>query len=238
MSDNRIHAIAPIEARDLWKVYCIDGQDVRALCGVSLTVQHGEFVAVVGPSGSGKSTLLHLIGAMDSPTRGEVFLNGQHLAGMTESARTRLRCREVGMLFQTFNLLPTLTASENVEVAMRLAGVPQDERRRRTTDLFECLGLATRLKHLPSQLSGGERQRVALARAVANEPTILLPDEPTGNLDTVTGEDIVRLLRQLNDQGQTIVLVTHNPEVAAQASRRLHMRDGQVGELSSPAAVY
>lgn len=219
---------AIVETHELWKIYRMDEIGVEALRGVNLTVERGEFVAIVGPSGSGKSTLLHLIGAMDTPTRGEVYLNGRSLAKMSDAERTRLRCREVGFVFQTFNLLPTLNALENVEIVLRLAGVPRSRRRVRATELLEWVGLEERMKHLPRQLSGGERQRVAIARALANQPTLLLADEPTGNLDTATGDSIIALLRQFNNRGQTIVLVTHNPEIAKQASRLLRMQDGQI----------
>ena len=217
-----------VETYDLWKVYPMNGAGVEALCGVELKVEAGEFVALVGPSGSGKSTLLHLLGAMDTPTRGEVRLNGRSLAQMSDAERTRLRCREIGFVFQTFNLLPTLNALENVEIALRLAGVPGQKRRARAAQLLESMGLDGRIRHLPRQLSGGERQRVAIARAFANQPALLLADEPTGNLDSATGQSIVTLLRQLNGQGQTIVLVTHNAEVAKQAGRMLQMKDGQL----------
>ena len=217
-----------VETYDLWKVYPMNGAGVEALRGVELKVEAGEFVALVGPSGSGKSTLLHLLGAMDTPTRGEVRLNGRSLAQMSDAERTRLRCREIGFVFQTFNLLPTLNALENVEIALRLAGIPGPKRRARATELLESVGLDGRMRHLPRQLSGGERQRVAIARALANRPALLLADEPTGNLDSATGESIVALLRQLNGQGQTIVLVTHNAEVANQAGRMLQMKDGQL----------
>ena len=217
-----------IETHDLWKVYRMDGVAVEALRGVNLTVEAGAFIALVGPSGSGKSTLLHLLGAMDTPTRGEVRLNGRSLTGMSDTERTRLRCHEVGFVFQTFNLLPTLSALENVEIALRLAGVSRRERHTRAAELLERVGLGGRMGHLPRQLSGGERQRVAVARALANQPALLLADEPTGNLDSATGQAIVGLFRQLNAEGQTIVLVTHNPEVAAQAGRVLRMRDGRI----------
>jgi len=217
-----------IETHDLWKVYRMDGVAVEALRGVNLTVEAGAFIALVGPSGSGKSTLLHLLGAMDTPTRGEVRLNGRSLTGMSDAERTRLCCHEVGFVFQTFNLLPTLSALENVEIALRLAGVSRRERHTRAAELLERVGLGGRMGHLPRQLSGGERQRVAVARALANQPALLLADEPTGNLDSATGQAIVGLFRQLNAEGQTIVLVTHNPEVAAQAGRVLRMRDGRI----------
>ena len=217
-----------IETHDLWKVYRMDGTRVEALRGVNLVVEAGEFVALVGPSGSGKSTLLHLMGAMDTPTRGEVHLHGHNLAHTSDAERTRLRCREVGFVFQAFNLLPTLSALENVEIALRLAGISRRERRARATELLERTGLGERVDHLPRQLSGGERQRVAIARALANQPALLLADEPTGNLDSATGQAIADLLRQFNAEGQTIVLVTHDPEVAAQAGRVMRLRDGKL----------
>jgi putative ABC transport system ATP-binding protein len=217
-----------VETHDLWKIYPMDGTSVEALRGVNLTVEAGEFVALVGPSGSGKSTLLHQIGAMDTPTRGEVCLNGRNLSQMRGAERTHVRCQEIGFVFQTFNLLPTLSALENVEIALRLAGVPGRERRTQAAELLERVGLSGRVRHLPRQLSGGERQRVAIARALANQPALLLTDEPTGNLDSTTGESIVALLRQLSRQGQTIVLVTHDVEVANQAGRVLRMKDGQI----------
>jgi putative ABC transport system ATP-binding protein len=191
-------------------------------------VEKGEFVAVVGPSGSGKSTLLHLLGAMDTPTAGEVRLSGRDLAQMNDAARTRLRRLQIGFVFQTFNLLPTLSAQENVEIPMRLAGVPARERRARAVELLERIGLGPRAGHLPRQLSGGERQRVAIGRALANRPALILADEPTGNLDSVTGESIVGLLHQLNREGQTIVLVTHNLDIVNQAGRVLRMKDGLI----------
>jgi len=228
-----------VETCDLWKTYPMDGTRVEALRGVNLVVEAGEFMALVGPSGSGKSTLLHLMGAMDTPTRGEVYLNGHNLAYTSDAERTHLRCRQVGFVFQTFNLLPTLSALENVEIALRLAGISRRERRTRATELLERAGLGERMDHLPRQLSGGERQRVAIARALANQPALLLADEPTGNLDSATGQTIADLLRQFNAEGQTIVLVTHNPEVAAQAGRVLRMRDGKLmGPSSHPPSPW
>jgi putative ABC transport system ATP-binding protein len=217
-----------VEATDLWKIYPMDGTSVEALRGVNLTVETGEFLAIVGPSGSGKSTLLHLLGAMDNPTRGEVRFNGRSLKGVSDSELTRLRCNEIGFIFQTFNLLPTLSALENVEIAMRIAGVGSIDRHSRALQLLQRVGLGERTKHLLRQLSGGERQRVAIARALANRPALLIADEPTGNLDSVTGKSLIARLCQINSEGQTIVLVTHNTEVAAQAGRVLRMKDGKV----------
>jgi len=218
-----------IETRDLWKIHPMDGTGVEALRGVNLAVEPGEFVALVGPSGSGKSTLLHLLGAMDTPTRGEVVFEGKNLAAFSDGERTQLRCRQIGFVFQTFNLLPTLTAFQNVELPLRLARVPTRERIPRARELLIQVGLGARTNHLPRQLSGGERQRVAIARALANHPKLLLADEPTGNLDSVTGKEIIALLQEVHRAGQTIMLVTHNADVAAQANRALHVRDGAIG---------
>ncbi len=219
-----------VEAYDLWKVYQMDGLAVEALRGMGLTVEAGEFVALVGPSGSGKSSLLHIIGAMDTPTEGEVLFDGRSLVGADDGERTYLRCHEIGFVFQNYNLLPMFSAFENVEIALRLAGVSRTERRTRTRELLGRVNLGERVEHLPKQLSGGERQRVAVARALANYPRLLLADEPTGNLDTATGEAVVDLLCRFNAEGQTIVLVTHDPEVAARAGRVVRMRDGQLME--------
>jgi len=218
-----------IETRDLWKIHPMDGTGVEALRGVNLAVEPGEFVALVGPSGSGKSTLLHLLGAMDTPTRGEVVFEGKNLAAFSDGERTQLRCRQIGFVFQTFNLLPTLTAFQNVELPLRLARVPTRERIPRARELLIQVGLGARTNHLPRQLSGGERQRVAIARALANHPKLLLADEPTGNLDSVTGKEIIALLQEVHRAGQTIMLVTHNADVGAQANRALHVRDGVIG---------
>lgn len=219
-----------VEAHGLWKVYEMDSLAIEALRGMELTVEAGEFVALIGPSGSGKSSLLHIIGAMDTPTQGEVLFDGRSLVGADDGERTHLRCHEIGFVFQNYNLLPTFSAFENVEIAMRLAGVSRAERRTRTRELLGRVGLGERTEHLPKQLSGGERQRVAIARALANHPRLLLADEPTGNLDTATGKAVVDLLCRFNAEGQTIVLVTHDPEVAARAGRVVRMRDGKLME--------
>ncbi len=218
-----------IETKDLWKIFKMDGVSVEAVRGVNLTVHPGELVAVVGPSGSGKSTLLHMLGAMDRPTRGEVIFQGQRLADLRNGQLTDLRARWLGFVFQTFNLLPTLTAFDNVEIAMRLAGVGRAERRARTAELLDRVGLSERVKHRPSDLSGGERQRVAIARALANRPALLLADEPTGNLDTKTGASILELLRGVCDEGgQAAVMVTHDFRAASYADRVLVLRDGRI----------
>ncbi len=219
-------ATAIVEARNLVKVYG-DGAEVRALDGLNLRVERGEFVAVMGPSGSGKSTLLHILGALDRPTSGEVWVDGQNLASVRDL--DTFRARTVGFVFQMHNLIPTLTARENVEVPMMGQPVGRRERRQRAEELLERVGLKDRMNHLPSQLSGGERQRVAIARALANRPAIILADEPTGNLDSQSGAEVVALLRQLNrDLGTTVILVTHDPTVARRADRILLMRDGRI----------
>ena len=217
-----------VAAKDVWRVYQMNGVSVEAVRGIDLAVEPGEFVAIVGPSGSGKSSLLHLLGAMDRPTKGDVFFGGQALSGLSDGQRADLRLRQLGFVFQTFNLLPTLSAAGNVDVAMRLAGVKQAERKARTADLLERVGLADRAGHLPRELSGGERQRVAIARALANKPALLLADEPTGNLDTKTGAGVLELIRALCDEGQTVVMVTHDFRAASYADRVLLLRDGAV----------
>lgn len=217
-----------VEARELRKTYRLEKVRVEALRGVDLTVAEGEFVAIVGPSGSGKSTLLHILGLMDTPTSGKVLFYGNAVAGMSDGVRTKSRLREIGFVFQMFNLLPTLTAFGNVEIALRLAGMPRAIRKERAKELLEKVGLRHRLNHLPKELSGGERQRVAIARALANSPKLILADEPTGNLDSATGIAIAELFQVLNKDGQTIILVTHNTEIARHATRTLAMRDGQI----------
>jgi putative ABC transport system ATP-binding protein len=218
-----------IETKDVSKTFGMNGVAVEAVRGISLKVKAGEFVAIVGPSGSGKSSLLHLMGAMDTPTRGEVLFQGRSLAKLKDGRRTDLRARQIGFVFQTFNLLPALTTAENVEISMRLAGVSRSQRLKRTAELLEHLGLAARARHQPRFLSGGERQRVAIARALANRPALLLADEPTGNLDSKNGTAILELLRTVcTEEKQTVVMVTHDFRAASYADRVLVLRDGQV----------
>jgi putative ABC transport system ATP-binding protein len=217
-----------VEAKELRKTYRLDKVRVEALRGVDLTVTEGEFVAIVGPSGSGKSSLLHILGLVDTPTSGQVLFQGHAVAQLSDSERTKLRLKEIGFVFQTFNLLPTLTAFGNVEIALRLAGMPRFVRKEKTKELLEKVGLEHRLNHLPKELSGGERQRVAIARALANSPKLILADEPTGNLDSAAGMAIAELFRVLNKDGQAIILVTHNREITQHAGRTLVMRDGQI----------
>jgi ABC-type lipoprotein export system ATPase subunit len=214
-----------VETRDLTRIYG-DGSEIRALDGVSLSIAAGELVAVMGPSGSGKSTLLNMLGALDKPSSGQVFVAGQDLAKIRN--KDRFRSRTVGFVFQLHNLLPTLSAVENVEVPM-MGQMGGRQRRKRAKELLELVGLPDRLHHLPNQLSGGQRQRVAVARALANNPPLVLADEPTGSLDTVSGQDLLKLLTELNrSQGTTFLLVTHDPAVARQTRRVLVMADGKI----------
>jgi putative ABC transport system ATP-binding protein len=216
-----------LKTENLWKIYRTGHVDVPALRGVNVEIFPGDFVSVMGPSGCGKSTLLHLVGGLTRATRGRVLLDGNDLAEMNDGARTLLRRKKVGFVFQRFNLLPTLDAYHNIALAQHLHGDGFDPHR--FGAVTELLGLGGRLKHKPSELSGGEQQRVAIARAIISEPKIVLADEPTGNLDSKTSDTVLGLLRQLNrDLGQTIVMITHNPEAATYGNRILHMRDGMV----------
>jgi putative ABC transport system ATP-binding protein len=220
---------ALIELRDVWKVYRLGDVDVQALRGVSLDVHAGEYVAVMGASGSGKSTFMNLVGCLDRPTRGTYRLGGTTVSGMSAEALATVRNRRIGFVFQGFNLLPRTTALENVELPMIYAGVPYAEQRERARAALGAVGLGGREVHLPSQLSGGQQQRVAIARALVNRPSLLLADEPTGNLDTETSAEIMDLFGRLHrDEAMTIVLVTHEPDIAEYAERRLTFRDGQV----------
>jgi putative ABC transport system ATP-binding protein len=217
-----------IAVRDATKSYRVAAQQVLALRGVSLNVSGGEYVAVLGPSGSGKSTLLTLLGGLDHPTTGSVSLLGQDLSALGDRALTRLRLERIGFVFQRFHLLPVLTALENITLPMAERGVHRGARDARARALLEYVGLADRASHRPSQLSGGEMQRVAIARALANEPALLLADEPTGELDAATGRDILKLFRRLNRDGMTLVVVTHDERLAADASRVIRMLDGRL----------
>jgi len=217
-----------IQVRGLCKVYRVGDVDVHALRGVDLEVKSGEFVAIVGPSGSGKSTMFHILGGLTPPTSGTVFLHGRDLLAMSEAGRTELRKKEVGFVFQKYNLLPTLTAADNIAIARDIAGTDHGEDPR-FQDVLALLGIGKRLHHKPRALSGGEQQRVAIARAIVNHPSILLADEPTGNLDTENSNIVLGVLRDLNERiGQTILMITHNPEAADYAHRTVHMRDGRI----------
>ena len=212
----------------LTRDYDMGGEVVRALRGIDIQIRKNEFVAVMGPSGSGKSTLMNLIGCLDTPTAGEYWLNGQKVSALSDDELARIRNKEIGFVFQTFNLLPRANALHNVELPLIYAGLPGKERRAQAARALERVGLADRMDHRPNELSGGQRQRVAIARALVNVPSILLADEPTGNLDSATGEEIMRLFEELWSGGQTIVLVTHEHDIAAHARRQLHLRDGLV----------
>ena len=219
-----------IEIRGLRKTYRVGKVDVPALRGVDVNVAAGEFLSIIGPSGSGKSTLFHIIGGLTPPTAGEVRVNGQNLAGMTDAGRTALRKRTVGFVFQKFNLLPNLTARDNIAVARSIAGIgPKPDAA--FEEVLRLLGIHDRLDHKPGELSGGEQQRVAIARAIVKNPPILLADEPTGNLDTENSKAVLEILRDLNRRlGQTVLMITHNPEAAAYGHHTVHMRDGQIIE--------
>ena len=219
---------ATIKTRNLQRRYRMGGEMIHALRGVDLTVERGEYVAVMGPSGSGKSTLMNMIGCLDTPDEGEYWLNGKLVSDMKDRELARVRNKEVGFVFQTFNLLPRANALHNVELPLIYAGVAAKDRHERAAKALEHVGLADRMAHRPNELSGGQRQRVAIARALVNEPSILLADEPTGNLDTATGEDIMRLFKELHDSGQTIIVVTHESDIAARAHRQILLRDGLV----------
>ena len=217
-----------IETHDLWKTYVMGSEEIHALRGVSVAIERGEYVAIMGPSGSGKSTLMNLIGCLDTPSRGSYLLNGKQVSEMNDNELAHIRNQEIGFVFQTFNLLPRATALHNVELPLIYAGIPSRERQERAKDALRKVELDQRMSHRPNELSGGQRQRVAIARALVNNPSILLADEPTGNLDSKTGVEIMLLFEKLHTGGNTIVLVTHEPDVAAHAHRAIHIRDGQV----------
>jgi putative ABC transport system ATP-binding protein len=217
-----------IRTYDLWKTYIMGDQEIHAVSGVDVEIRKGEYVAIMGPSGSGKSTLMNLIGCLDTPTRGQYFINGSLVSDMNDDELARIRNHEIGFVFQTFNLLPRATSLHNVELPLIYAGIKSEQRLERAKLALRQVDLEARMYHKPSELSGGQRQRVAVARALVNDPAILLADEPTGNLDTATGNEIMGLFERLHQQGNTIVLVTHEHDIALHAYRVIHVRDGKV----------
>jgi putative ABC transport system ATP-binding protein len=226
-----------IETRDLWKTYVMGSEEIHALRGVNIDIDRGEYVAIMGPSGSGKSTLMNLIGCLDTPSKGSYLLNGKEVAAMNDDELARIRNEEIGFVFQTFNLLPRATALHNVELPLVYAGVSSKDRQERARQALEKVELTSRASHRPNELSGGQRQRVAIARALVNNPSILLADEPTGNLDSKTGVEIMAVFDRLHANGNTIILVTHEPDIAAYAHRVVHIRDGQVEKDVAGAAA-
>ena len=220
-----------LEANNVTKEYQMGSEEVHALNGVSVSIEPGEFVAILGTSGSGKSTLLNLFGGLDRPTNGDICFNGQSLAPLSSREMSRYRLRSIGMIFQSFNLIPTMTARQNVSLALAFAGMKQTERQQRSKELLERVGLGARVDHRPSELSGGEQQRVSIARALANDPQVLLADEPTGNLDSARAAEILELLKTMQREGKTIVIVTHDHELAGRfADRIIKLKDGKLAE--------
>jgi putative ABC transport system ATP-binding protein len=225
-----------ITTHDLWKTYVMGEEEIHALRGFSINIDKGEYVAIMGPSGSGKSTLMNLIGCLDTPTKGSYLLNGKEVASMNDDDLARIRNEEIGFVFQTFNLLPRATALHNVELPLVYAGVSSKDRQTRAMQALEKVELTSRSSHRPNELSGGQRQRVAIARALVNNPSILLADEPTGNLDSKTGVEIMTVFKRLHEGGNTIIVVTHEADVAAHANRVIYVRDGQVEKDVQQAA--
>ena len=232
--------MALIQTRELWKTYKMGSELVHALQGLSVDVERGEFVAIMGPSGSGKSTLMNLIGCLDTPSRGTYLLNGHDVSQMEDDALARIRNREIGFVFQTFNLLPRASALQNVELPLIYSGVPAAERKVRAIEALGLVELEDRMDHRPNELSGGQRQRVAIARALVNKPSIILADEPTGNLDSKTGVELMSVFSRLHREGNTIVLLTHESDVASHAPRIISLRDGLVADdmMNQPVRVF
>jgi putative ABC transport system ATP-binding protein len=220
--------MALVQLRNVSKIYRLGEEEIRALDDVTLDIEAGEFISIIGPSGSGKSTLMHILGCLDSPSKGTIQLDGVMIQNATARELASIRNRKIGFVFQFFNLLPKLNVMQNVELPMIYSGIAGKERRERSMAALEAVGLANRAKHRPSQLSGGQQQRAAIARALVNSPRIVFADEPTGNLDSHTGEAILQLFRKLSEEGRTIVLVTHDPEIAAVTPRRIEIRDGKI----------
>ena len=220
-----------VRLEDVKRHYTVGDETVKALDGVSFSIRRGSYWAIMGPSGSGKSTLLNILGCLDRPTHGHYWLNGADVAGMDDNQLSDHRLKNLGFVFQSFHLIPQLTVLENIEMPMFYLGLPLAERRRRAEELAEKVGMAHRLQHLPAELSGGQRQRVAVARALANDPAVLLADEPTGNLDSATSVQIMGLFQELNDQGKTVIVVTHEPDIDAYASSHIVVKDGRIQKI-------
>lgn len=223
-----------LELREIHKTYHLGGETIRALDGVSLDIDSGEFISIIGPSGSGKSTLMHIIGCLDSPTSGTISLDGGMIHDASARQLASIRNKKIGFVFQFFNLLPKLTVRQNVELPMIYSGLSSKERRERAMNALESVDMEDRSKHRPSQLSGGQQQRTAIARALVNDPKIIFADEPTGNLDTNTGEKILQMFDKLHTEGRTVMLVTHDPEIAAVTPRRIEIRDGKIANEVDP----
>ena len=219
---------ALIKLEDVYKIYQLDGLQVPAINGISLSINKGDFVALIGPSGSGKSTAMNMVGCLDTATKGEIYLGEHNIEHLSESDLAQIRGKRIGFIFQTFNLIPSLSALDNVALPMTFQNIPRNLRLKKSQELLEQVGLGDRLNHLPSQLSGGQRQRVAIARALINDPEIILADEPTGNLDSKTGLEIMKLLKDLNKKGKTIILVTHNPDLTRLANKIVKLKDGVI----------
>ena len=217
-----------IEVKNVYKIYYPGENEVRALDGISVTIDHGEFVAIVGHSGSGKPTFMNMLGCLDTPTSGDYYLDGVNVAGMTDDELSDIRNKQIGFIFQGFNLIPSLTAQENVELPLVYRGMPAEQRRQLAEEALTRVGMEHRMNHRPSELSGGQQQRVAIARAIAARPPIIMADEPTGNLDTRSGEEVMKILHELNEEGRTIVLITHDNDIARQATRAIRIIDGKV----------
>ena len=217
-----------IEIRDMYKIYNPGENEVRAIDGVNLTIEHGEFVAIIGQSGSGKSTLMNMLGLLDVPTSGKYLLNGQDVDGLQDDELSEIRNKEIGFIFQGFNLITSLTAVENVELPLVYRGMKKEERNKLAVDALNRVGLSHRLDHLPKQMSGGQQQRVAIARAVAARPPIILADEPTGNLDSHSGVEVMKILHELHEEGRTVILITHDNDIANEAQRVIRIQDGQI----------
>ncbi len=217
-----------IEIRDMYKIYNPGENEVRAIDGVNLTIEHGEFVAIIGQSGSGKSTLMNMLGLLDVPTSGKYLLNGQDVEGLEDDELSEIRNKEIGFIFQGFNLITSLTAVENVELPLVYRGMKKEERNKLAVDALNRVGLSHRLDHLPKQMSGGQQQRVAIARAVAARPPIILADEPTGNLDSHSGVEVMKILHELHEEGRTVILITHDNDIANEAQRVIRIQDGQI----------